>query len=186
MTTRSIALALTLVLVTAGCGATGSSDGGSDAAGRSPDLEAIADLAGAPTDLSGGLGGGPDLTSTSSLCATPACANTPCTPGCAFTVGPCTMGEQPVALATVKACPGFCGLFNNQGAVNAFGCLRYRVEDQACTPRCWQWGNATCFERAPSVDYSVGGAICDRAKAFTCYSPLPPPDAGGNGCGDMK
>lgn len=180
MKARVQGTSLALALLAAGCGSSTLPDGGAALDRGVVDQSALGQMDQSTIDLATVDGAPGDL------CTTMDCASAPCTAGCAFVVaqGPCANATPAkVSAATVAACPGFCGRFGAEGGVSDFGCLRYRVEEPKCTPWCWQWGNGSCFERAPSIDYSTGGAICDRAKGWNCYSPLPPAD-GGTTCVD--
>jgi hypothetical protein len=105
--------------------------------------------------------------SSDSFCTSAACAAHPCTPGCVFQNGGSCSSR--VSIATVRACPGWCGLIDE----NPAGCLRYRSEDSACPTWCINYGGA-CWEQTPRADYSTGGAICTTDAS--CAGGPPPAD----------
>ena len=106
------------------------------------------------------------------LCTTSACAQNPCTPGCIFEAPLCP-GTLPTLVDTSKvtACPGFCGLFT---VANALGCGLYDGSKDGCQACGFRWGNSSCVDVAPMLDYRHAGAICQNSN--TCFDGTPPED----------
>ena len=134
-------------------------------------------LAGCTVEPNGtGIDGG-DLGSPTSLCTTPACAQSPCGGGCVFAAPPCTATlTTTVSTSTVTACAGFCGLFT---VSNALGCGVYQGNLDGCQVCGYRWGAASCVAVSPMIDYQTGGAICSSCfdgRAPQDMAPSPPCD----------
>lgn len=112
------------------------------------------------------------------LCTTIACAQSPCTAGCAF-VSSRGFNECPsaspalVATSAVRACPGFCGRFTD---ANAVGCGVYDSTIPGCQACGARAGDPSCVVVSPMLDYLEGGAICQAPAA--CFNGVASRDAG--------
>ncbi len=138
-------------------------------------------LCGCTVDDSGLVDGDLGAQPVVALCTSAACASAPCTQGCIFTATTSDHrcpGASPVDAARVEACSGWCGL----QTIYAEGCLRYRDEDPHCPDWCVAWGDASCWERTPDIDYATGGAICPSQSS--CFGGYPSEDASAGPCVD--
>ena len=128
-----------------------------------------------PTNIDGG---GDLAMRPATLCTTSACAQTPCTAGCVYAIGPCT-AALPVTVdtAVAEACPEFCGLF----PFGSGGCGYYDGLLDGCQTCGFRWGDSSCvMQQSPIIDYQNGAEIC--SSMYFCFDPRIPVEDGGADC----